>query len=150
MPAKKRAPKSTTPTTATANAQVFDSNWSGRRGRPSREGAAGVIGFRTLSGALIRYWCADRSSNTDGGLRSLDVDIDHHPGEDGEEGVGVGVDTDERIWPGEFVPPTIVVTEPEADLVMVMVRTRIMPEEVECFWCRVRQWYHSLIAAKKT
>ena len=68
---------------------------------------------------------------------SLDSNVNSHPGEDGEgyEDTCADGDTDdgdgEGIWPGEFVVPTIVVTEPDAEPKMEMVGTRITPEEVE-------------------
>ena len=66
---------------------------------------------------------------------SLDANINNlgEYGED-EDADGDG-DTDngdgDGIWPGEFVVPTIVVTEPDAEPKMEMVGTRITPEEVE-------------------
>ena len=68
---------------------------------------------------------------------SLDANVDNHPGEYGEEGEDADADGDtdnddgDGIWPGEFVVPTIVVTEPDAEPKMEMVGTRITPEEVE-------------------
>ena len=68
---------------------------------------------------------------------SLDAKVDNHPSEDGEgyEDADADGDTDdgdgEGVWPGEFVVPTIVVTEPDAEPKMEMVGTRITPEEVE-------------------
>ena len=69
---------------------------------------------------------------------SLDTNI-NNLGEYGEEDDGGDVDADgdtddgdgDGIWPGEFVVPTIVVTEPDAEPKMEMVGTRITPEEVE-------------------
>ena len=62
----------------------------------------------------------------------LDNNVDS-PGEDGEENNDADADgdTDDGIWPGEFVVPTMVVTEPEAEPEMEIVGTSIMPEEVE-------------------
>jgi hypothetical protein len=40
--------------------------------------------------------------------------------------VDADADTDDGVWPGEFVVPTIVVTEPETE-----VGSRITQEEVE-------------------
>jgi hypothetical protein len=66
-----------------------------------------------------------------------------HPGDNGdedanpEEAGGIDLDadadgdTDEGVWPGEFIVPTIVITEPDAEPEMEIVRTRITPEEVE-------------------
>jgi hypothetical protein len=66
-----------------------------------------------------------------------------NPGDDGEECANLEEpgdidldadadgDTDEGVWPGEFVLPTIVITEPDAEPEMEMVGTRITPEEVE-------------------
>ena len=67
---------------------------------------------------------------------SLDANV-YNPGEDGEEDEDADADGDtddgdgDGIWPGEFVVPTIVVTEPDAEPKMEMVGTRITPEEVE-------------------
>ena len=60
----------------------------------------------------------------------------YNPGQDGEdEDADADGDTDDGdgdgIWLGEFVVPTIVVTEPDAEPKMEMVGTRITPEEVE-------------------
>ena len=62
----------------------------------------------------------------------MDNNVDS-PGEDGEENNDADADgdTDDGIWPGEFVVPTMVVTEPEAEPEMEIVGTSIMPEEVE-------------------
>ena len=56
-------------------------------------------------------------------LGSIDLDADA----DG--------DTEDGIWPGEFVVSTIVVTESDEEPEMEMVGTRITPEEVECAIC---------------
>ena len=63
---------------------------------------------------------------------SLDADVDD-PGENSEEDDDADADgdTDDGIWPGELVVPTIVVTEPEAEPEMEMVGTSITPEDVE-------------------
>ena len=63
---------------------------------------------------------------------SLDADVDT-PGENSEEDDDADADgdTDDGIWPGELVVPTIVVTEPEAEPEMEMVGTSITPEDVE-------------------
>ena len=65
---------------------------------------------------------------------SLGGNVDN-PGEGGEEDEDADAngDTDDGdgVWPGEFAVPTIVVTEPEAEPEMVLMGTRIAPEEVE-------------------
>ena len=65
----------------------------------------------------------------------MDGNVDNHPGEGGQEDEDADADGDtddgEGVWPSEFVVPTIVVTEPDAEPKMEMVRTRITPEEVE-------------------
>ena len=70
---------------------------------------------------------------------SLDANADN-PGDDGEEDEAGGDidldadadgDTDDGVWPGEFIVPTIVITEPDAEPEMERVGTRITPEEVE-------------------
>jgi hypothetical protein len=67
----------------------------------------------------------------------------YNPGGNGDEGANpeedgnidldadADGDTDEGVWPGEFIVPTIVITEPDAEPEMEMVGTRITPEEVE-------------------
>ena len=102
-----------------------------RRGRRSNK--------RTLFfvGSLEPLLLARRLKRRRRRSASLDGNVDNRPGEDGEgyEDADADGDTDdgegEGIWPGEFVVPTIVVTEPDAEPKMEMVGTRITPEEVE-------------------
>ena len=66
--------------------------------------------------------------------RRRSASLDANGGDESEEDkagnidfdANVNGDTDDGIWPAEFMVPTIVVTEPE----MEMVVTRITPEEV--------------------
>ncbi|KAN0136413.1 hypothetical protein V8E53_005781 [Lactarius tabidus] len=70
---------------------------------------------------------------------SFDATNADNPGDDDDEGgnlegdldADADGDTDDGVWPGEFIVPTIVITEPDAEPEMVMVGTRITPEEVE-------------------
>ena len=99
-----------------------------RRGRRSNK--------RTLFfvGSLEPLLLARRQKRRRRRSASLDGNVDNHPGEDGKgyEDADADGDTDdgdgEGIWPGEFVVPTIVVTEPDAEPKMEMVGTRITPE----------------------
>ncbi|KAN0136396.1 hypothetical protein V8E53_005764, partial [Lactarius tabidus] len=70
---------------------------------------------------------------------SFDANADN-PGDDDVEGgnleegdldADADTDTDDGVWPGEFIVPTIVITEPEAEPEMEMVGTKITPEEVK-------------------
>lgn len=62
----------------------------------------------------------------------MNPNVDNENGEEDEDADADG-DTDDgdEIWSGEFVVPTIVVTEPGAEPEMEMFGTRITPEKVE-------------------
>ena len=68
---------------------------------------------------------------------SLDANVDNEDGEEDEVGnIDISTqmqygDTDDGIWPGEFVVMTIVVTEPEAEPEMEMVGARLRRRRVE-------------------
>ena len=100
-----------------------------RRGRRSNK--------RTLFfvGSLEPLLLAHRQKRRRRRSASLDGNVDNHPGEGGQEDEDADADGDtddgEGVWPSEFVVPTIVVTEPDAEPKMEMVGTRITPEEVE-------------------
>ena len=95
----------------------------------------GRRGKRTVFfvGSLEPLLLAHRQKRRRRQSASLDANVDN-AGEDGEEEDDADADADgdtddgDGIWPGEFVVPTIVVTEPDAEPEMEMVGTRITPE----------------------
>ena len=102
-----------------------------RRGRRSSKRTLFFVG--SLEPLLLVHRLKRRRRRS----ASLDGNADNHPGEDGEgyEDADADGDTDDvegaGVWPGEFVVPTIVVTEPDAEPKMEMIGTMITPEEVE-------------------
>jgi hypothetical protein len=105
----------------------------GRRGKKTRF-------FVGSLEPLLAAWKQNRRRRRQS--TSMDANA-YNPGGNGDEGANpeedgnidldadADGDTDEGVWPGEFIVPTIVITEPDAEPEMEMVGTRITPEEVE-------------------
>ena len=93
----------------------------------ARGGRAGRRGKRTrlYVGSLEPLLAARKRQRQPASLS------DANAGHDGDEDADIDADgdTDDGVWPGEYVVPTIVVTEPDAE--PEMVGARITPEEVE-------------------
>jgi hypothetical protein len=104
-----------------------------RRGRKSKKTRFFVGSLEPLLAA----WRQNRRRRRQSA--SLDADADNPRDDDDEDAnpdqgdldADADGDTDDGVWPGEFIVPTIVITEPEAEPEMERVGTRITPEEVE-------------------
>jgi hypothetical protein len=105
-----------------------------RRGRKSKKTRFFVGSLEPLLAA----WRQNRRRRRQSA--SFDATNADNPGDDDDEGgnleegdldADADGDTDDGVWPGEFIVPTIVITEPEAEPEVEMVGTRITPEEVE-------------------
>ena len=101
----------------------------------TKRAAEAASGLCSLLGASSRcYWRAGKRQRRSA---SLDANVDNEDGEEDEVGnIDISTqmqygDTDDGIWPGEFVVMTIVVTEPEAEPEMEMVGARLRRRRVE-------------------
>ena len=109
----------------------------------SHKGAAGASGLCSLIGSLEPLLLA-RSRQKRRRRRSASLDANaENPDENGEEDGGANTDgdIDDGIWSREFVVPTIVVTEPE----MEMVGTRLRQRRWNVLLVLVCYWYCGLV-----
>ena len=91
-----------------------------RGGRPGRRGKRTRLYVGSLEPLLVARRRRRSASPSDA-----------NAGHDGDEDLDIDADgdTDDGIWPGEYLVPTIVVTEPDTE--PEMVGARITPEEGE-------------------